>query len=125
MCGRPVTGNGMDMSTFGLVAAGSGSVAAITGCRTAGNNADRTGIMNLGTGSAKRRLAGLKSELRVGVISDTHGLLRPEVRAFLSGSDYIIHGGDVGDPAILEELEALAPVIAVKGNNDDEPWARG
>ena len=64
-----------------------------------------------------------KSELRVGVISDTHGLLRPEVRAFLSGCDYIIHGGDVGDAAILEELEALAPVIAVKGNNDDEPWA--
>jgi len=67
----------------------------------------------------------VKSELRVGVISDTHGLLRPGVRAFLCGCDYIIHGGDVGDAVILEQLEALAPVIAVKGNNDDEPWAKG
>jgi putative phosphoesterase len=61
--------------------------------------------------------------LRVGLISDTHGLLRPEARAFLVGCDYIIHGGDVGEPKILEELALLAPLIAVRGNNDTGPWA--
>jgi|SRR5271167_2162086 len=66
---------------------------------------------------------GAKNELRVGVISDTHGLLRAEARAFLTGCDYILHGGDVGGAAVLEELEALAPLIAVRGNNDNEPWA--
>jgi uncharacterized protein len=62
--------------------------------------------------------------LRVGVLSDTHGLLRPEARAFLVGCDYIIHGGDIGERAILKELEALAPLIAVRGNNDIEPWSK-
>lgn len=62
-------------------------------------------------------------ELRVGVISDTHGLLRPEARAFLVGCDYIVHGGDVGSSQILDELEAMAPLIAVRGNNDTQPWA--
>lgn len=61
--------------------------------------------------------------LRVGLISDTHGLLRPEAKAFLQGSDYIVHGGDICDPGILEELAALAPVTAVRGNNDRGPWA--
>jgi putative phosphoesterase len=61
--------------------------------------------------------------LRVGLISDTHGLLRPEARAFAGGCDYIIHGGDIGSAAILDELSALAPLIAVKGNNDLQPWA--
>ena len=61
--------------------------------------------------------------VRVGLISDTHGLLRPEAKSFLRGSDYIVHGGDIGDPAILEELAALAPVIAVRGNNDSGTWA--
>ncbi len=65
-----------------------------------------------------------KSELRVGIISDTHGLLRAEARRFLAGCDYIIHGGDVGGAAVLEDLEALAPVIAVRGNNDRESWAK-
>jgi len=69
----------------------------------------------------KRR--NLPHELRVGVISDTHGLLRAEARAFLTGCDYIIHGGDVGGASILEDLEALAPLIAVRGNNDTEPWS--
>jgi uncharacterized protein len=64
------------------------------------------------------------SHLRVGVLSDTHGLLRPEARAFLVGCDYIIHGGDIGDRMILKNLEALAPLIAVRGNNDNEPWAK-
>jgi putative phosphoesterase len=61
--------------------------------------------------------------VRVGLISDTHGLLRPEARAFLSGSDYIVHGGDICDPRILEDLASLAPVTAVRGNNDRGAWA--
>ena len=60
----------------------------------------------------------------VGVISDTHGLLRPEALAALRGSDYIIHAGDVGDPDILERLNEIAPVTAVRGNVDVEKWAR-
>lgn len=60
---------------------------------------------------------------RVGLISDTHGLLRPEAKAFLQGSDYIVHGGDIGHPGILEELTRLAPVTAVRGNNDRGLWA--
>lgn len=63
-------------------------------------------------------------ELRVGLISDTHGLLRPEARAFLVGCDYIIHGGDIGTAAILETLGAIAPLTAVKGNIDKGSWAR-
>ena len=61
--------------------------------------------------------------VRVGLISDTHGLLRPEAKAFLAGSDYIVHGGDICDPQILEDLASLAPVTAVRGNNDRGPWA--
>jgi putative phosphoesterase len=61
--------------------------------------------------------------LRVGLISDTHGLLRPEAVAFLRGSDFIVHAGDVGDPKIIERLESLAPVTVVRGNNDKGPWA--
>jgi len=61
--------------------------------------------------------------LRVGLVSDTHGLLRPEARAFAGGCDYIIHGGDIGSAAILDQLSAMAPLIAVKGNNDRQPWA--
>jgi uncharacterized protein len=60
----------------------------------------------------------------VGVISDTHGLLRPEAVAALADSDFIIHAGDVGDPAILERLNAIAPVTAVRGNVDVGEWAR-
>lgn len=62
---------------------------------------------------------------RVGLISDTHGLLRPEALKYLAGSDCIIHAGDIGDPAILEALRAIAPVTAVRGNNDHGPWASG
>ena len=54
----------------------------------------------------------------IGVISDTHGLLRPEAVEPLRGADLIIHAGDVGDPAILESLDAIAPVYAVRGNVD-------
>lgn len=61
--------------------------------------------------------------IRIGVISDTHGLLRPEAKAQLAGSDYIIHGGDVGNRAILDELDFIAPLTVVRGNNDRGPWA--
>jgi len=61
--------------------------------------------------------------IRVGLISDTHGLLRPEAIEFLSGSDYIVHGGDIGDPAVLDTLSTIAPVTVVRGNNDKGAWA--
>jgi putative phosphoesterase len=59
----------------------------------------------------------------LGVISDTHGLLRPEAVAALKGSELIIHAGDVGKPEILDELRRLAPTFAVRGNVDTAPWA--
>ena len=61
--------------------------------------------------------------LTVGVISDTHGLLRPQALDALRGSDLIIHGGDVGDPALLAPLRALAPLFVVRGNVDRGGWA--
>lgn len=61
---------------------------------------------------------------RVGVVSDTHGLVRPEMLRALEGSDAIVHAGDVGAPEVLEALRALAPVTAVRGNNDRGPWAQ-
>lgn len=60
----------------------------------------------------------------VGVISDTHGLVRPEALAALAGVDHIIHAGDIGGPAVLDALAALAPVTAVRGNNDRDAWGR-
>ncbi len=57
------------------------------------------------------------------MISDTHGLLRPEAQAALAGCELIIHAGDVGDPAILDRLREIAPVVAVRGNVDHGPWA--
>jgi len=60
----------------------------------------------------------------IGVISDTHGLLRPEAFAALQGSDRIIHAGDIGDPVILDRLAEIAPVTAVRGNVDREAWAK-
>ncbi len=60
---------------------------------------------------------------RVGLISDTHGLLRPSALEFLRGCDHIVHGGDIGGPEILDALAALAPVTVVRGNNDRDPWA--
>lgn len=59
----------------------------------------------------------------IGVISDTHGLLRPEALAALAGASHIIHGGDIGAPAILAQLATIAPVTAVRGNNDHGAWA--
>lgn len=61
--------------------------------------------------------------IRVGLISDTHGLLRPQAVAALQGSDFIVHGGDIGDAGILDALAAIAPLTVVRGNNDREAWA--
>ena len=61
---------------------------------------------------------------RLGVISDTHGLLRPEAVRSLRDSDMIIHAGDVGSPAVLAALGKLAPLLAVRGNNDRGAWAK-
>src|SRR5260370_37446502 len=61
---------------------------------------------------------------KIGLISDTHGLLRKEAVEALRGSELIIHAGDVGKAEILEELRKIAPVIAVRGNGDTEAWAR-
>jgi putative phosphoesterase len=66
-----------------------------------------------------------EASLVVGLVSDTHGLLRPEAIEALAGSDHIIHAGDIGDPAILGALAAIAPLTAVRGNNDTGAWARG
>ena len=60
--------------------------------------------------------------IKVGIISDTHGLLRPEVLEELQSCDYILHGGDVNKPEILNTLRAIAPLYVVRGNNDKE-WA--
>jgi len=59
----------------------------------------------------------------VGVISDTHGMLRPEAIEFLRGSEHIIHAGDIGSPEIVPELEKIAPVTAIRGNVDVQSWA--
>ena len=61
---------------------------------------------------------------RIGIISDTHGLLRLEAVRRLSGVDHIIHGGDIGRPDIIEELRNIAPVTAIRGNVDNGDWAR-
>jgi hypothetical protein len=60
----------------------------------------------------------------IGVISDTHGLLRPEAVELLRGSQHIIHAGDIGSPEIIPALEKIAPVTAIRGNVDTQSWAR-
>ena len=60
----------------------------------------------------------------VGIISDTHGLLRPEALEYLRGAKHIIHAGDIGSPEIVPALEQIAPVTAIRGNVDVQPWAR-
>lgn len=60
---------------------------------------------------------------KIGVISDTHGLVRPEALAALQGVELIIHGGDIGKPEVLAALSAIAPVYAIRGNNDRGAWA--
>ena len=61
---------------------------------------------------------------RIGLVSDTHGLMRPLALEALAGVDRIVHAGDVGDASVLRALEAVAPVAAVRGNNDTGPWAK-
>jgi uncharacterized protein len=63
--------------------------------------------------------------VKVGLISDTHGLLRPEALAAMRGCSRIVHAGDIGNREVLQALETLAPVTAVAGNNDRAPWAEG
>jgi hypothetical protein len=60
---------------------------------------------------------------RIGIISDTHGLLRPEAKRLLAGVDHIVHAGDIGDPDIIEVLRRIAPVTAIRGNVDAGDWA--
>jgi putative phosphoesterase len=60
----------------------------------------------------------------IGVISDTHGLLRPEAVELLRGSEHIIHAGDIGSPEIVPALEKIAPVTAIRGNVDTQSWAQ-
>jgi uncharacterized protein len=60
----------------------------------------------------------------IGLISDTHGLLRPQAIAALAGVDLIIHAGDIGNPSVITELKKIAPVAAIKGNNDTGDWAK-
>jgi putative phosphoesterase len=64
-----------------------------------------------------------ENSIVIGVISDTHGLLRPEALQALRGSEHIIHAGDVGAPEILEQLAPIAPVTAIRGNVDKAAWA--
>jgi hypothetical protein len=59
----------------------------------------------------------------IGVISDTHGVVRPEALAALAGVSLIVHAGDVGKPGVLDSLAGIAPVVAVRGNNDRGAWA--
>ena len=61
--------------------------------------------------------------MRIGLIADTHNLLRPEALALLRGVDHLIHAGDIGGPHILAELERIAPLSVVRGNNDQDSWA--
>lgn len=59
----------------------------------------------------------------IGVIADTHGLLRPEALTLLMGAERIVHAGDIGSPNVLDKLQTIAPVSAVRGNNDKGAWA--
>ncbi|TRO23147.1 metallophosphoesterase [Ectopseudomonas mendocina] len=61
--------------------------------------------------------------MRIGLIADTHNLLRPEALAALQGVDHLIHAGDIGGPHILAELQRIAPLSVVRGNNDQDAWA--
>jgi uncharacterized protein len=71
----------------------------------------------------KQRRIALEKGL-IGLISDTHGLVRPEALKALEGVELIVHAGDIGMPEVLDRLQAIAPVAAIKGNNDTAPWAR-
>lgn len=82
------------------------------------------GVPDLSLGGEGRQPVTPSGGATVGLLSDTHGLLRPEVLDTLRGCDRILHAGDVGDDGVLRALSALAPVTAVAGNCDVAPWAR-
>jgi putative phosphoesterase len=62
--------------------------------------------------------------MRIGLISDTHGVVRPEALAYLRGCDAIVHAGDIGSPDVLQALAAISPLHAIRGNNDTGDWAK-
>jgi putative phosphoesterase len=70
------------------------------------------------------KLTSSRARQVIGVISDTHGLLRPQALRALAGVDLIIHAGDIGKPEVLSDLKKIAPVVAIRGNNDSGDWAR-
>src|SRR5262245_47030355 len=73
--------------------------------------------------SDQGRAGAARVPMQIGIISDTHGLMRPQALGALAGSDLIIHAGDVGKPEVLRALEQLAPTFAVRGNVDHGPWS--
>jgi uncharacterized protein len=73
--------------------------------------------------SDQGRAGAARGPMQVGIISDTHGLMRPEALAALAGSDLIIHAGDIGKPEVLRALQQMAPTFAVRGNVDSGPWS--
>ncbi|WP_375776680.1 metallophosphoesterase family protein [Bradyrhizobium sp. ma5] len=80
---------------------------------------------NIDSPAAKTAIAATTRAFRVGIISDTHGLLRPEAARALAGVDHIIHGGDIGQAGIITALRRIAPVTAIRGNVDNGDWAGG
>jgi uncharacterized protein len=101
---------------------GDTSGAASAGGAPEGRTASREGSTS-GGGPASTGGSASTGGFSVGVISDTHGHLYPEVKAALHGVDFIIHAGDVGSPQVLAELRLIAPVTAVRGNCDYDSWA--
>jgi putative phosphoesterase len=114
------------------------------GARQAGTDRDRTGfqvvlalqpwtgrlktlMLTLGVASGvitqKIARAGVMPQVRIGVISDTHGLLRPEAEQHLAGVAHIVHAGDIGHPDVITRLRQIAPVTAIRGNVDTGHWA--
>lgn len=91
--------------------------------RTSACGNDPVGAANWSSGSAPADPPTAKRPAHIGVISDTHGLLRKDAIASLRGCEVIIHAGDIGGREILDELARVAPVVAVRGNTDREPWA--
>jgi putative phosphoesterase len=82
-------------------------------------------LNNIGSPAAKTTILATTKAFRVGIISDTHGLLRPEAERALAGVDHIIHGGDIGQPGIITALRRIAPVTAIRGNVDNGDWTSG
>src|SRR5689334_14774341 len=70
-----------------------------------------------------RRASKQDARMRIGIISDTHGLLRPEAEQQLAGVAHIVHAGDIGRPEVIARLQQIAPVSAIRGNVDTGPWA--